>query len=576
LLTDGELARRRGIFDAIFSLARARLVEGAKAEAAALCQLAGHYAWANHAGIFASPASESLVRSLSPPAPAPEGRRSTEIERVLHVLTRAGTIGGHTRLVDRWMELDSRHRHSIATTSALAVPDLLARSARARGGSVTSLARKGDTLIDRARHLRELSRDFDAILLHTHPFDVVPCIARLAETSVSVALVNHADHVFWLGVSTSDLFVNLRDSAAALNVHRRGIPAERNHLVPIPIVKRDRAMGRDQAKRALGMDPRQIIMITMAHPYKYEPTARSEFLEACGEALREVPNAVLVCIGPRDEGAWAELKGRCGGRVHAVGSSPSPHLYVEAADIWLDSFPFSSITSLLEAGVQGTPILCYRPVRPGTDVLGPDAPGLDEHVIRADSGAEFVKQFTRLADSSALRAQIGADQRDAILVRHTGQGWLHCCYELYARLVELPDTIVQPWAAEDQHPGARLGPLDEALAELDSSEPKSLVELALLQARYLGTTFFPESTPASGLAKPMSFTSQSLARASTTDLVLGDLRLANLKARASIAERNWRARLRTRSRALISRPFGRIRPRLTVRLGRIRMRASRR
>jgi hypothetical protein len=575
-LTEAELARRRGVFEAITSLAGARLAEGAKADAAALCQLAGHYAWANHAGMFTSRACESLLRSLGSRNPVSERRPSTRIEHVLHVVTKAAAIGGHTRLVDRWIELDSRRRHSIAVTSGKAVPGFLARSVRTREGSVISLAGKGDTLIDRARHLHELSCAFDTILLHTHPFDVVPCIAGPPEASAPVALVNHADHVFWFGVSASDLFVNLRDSATALNVQRRGIAAESNCVVPIPLVERDRAMGREEAKRALGLDRRHIVMITMASPYKYEPTAQSEFLEACAEGLREAPDAVLVCVGPRDEGAWADLKKRCGGRVHPVGPQPFPEMYLDAADIFLDSFPFSSITALLEAGARGTPILCYRPVRPGVDILGAGAPGLDDHAIRTESGAEFVQQFTRLADSSAMRAQIGTDQRDAILMRHTGQGWLDRCQELYARLLELTDQARQPWVAEDGQPDAVPGSLDEALADLGSTEPRSLVELALQQARYLGPSFFPGGTRTSVAADPLSFTSPSLERAATTDLVLGDLQLANLKARASIAERNWRSRLRVRSRSLISRGLDRMSPRLSARLRLIRVRASRR
>jgi hypothetical protein len=573
-LTDAELARRRAVFDAITSLAGARLAEGSNAESAALCQLAGHYAWANHAGMFTSPPCESLLRSLGARTPVHERRFPTRIEHVLHVLTRAAEIGGHTRVVDRWMQLDSRRRHSIAVTSPFAVPEFLSHSVRGRGGSVISLTAKGDSLVERARQLLELSRGFDAILLHTHPFDVVPCIARLPEASVPVALLNHAEHVFWFGVSASELFVNLRDSAAALSVQRRGITPERNCLVPIPLAHQERAMSREDAKHALGIDLRHTVIMMMASPYKYEPTARSEYLEACAEALREAPHAVLVSIGPRDEGAWATLKKRSGGRVHPVGPVPFPGRYLDAADIFLDSFPFSSNTSLLEAGVRGSPILCYRPARQDAAVLSADAPGLDDHLIRAVTCADFVAQVTRLADSPALRARIGSDQRDAILARHTGQGWLDCCDALYARLVALTDQERQPWATEDWPPEPAPGALDEALANLDSTEPKSLVELALYQRKYLGTSTFPSRTRTTTTApEPLSFTSPSLTQASMTDLVIGDLQIANLRARTSIADRN---RLLQRLRARLSRGLSRMSPKWSARLRTLRARTSRR
>ena len=48
------------------------------------------------------------------------------------------------------------------------------------------------------------------------------------------------------------------------------------------------------------------------------------------------------------------------GRVLVPGAQPDPSVHLDAADIYLDSFPFSSITSMLEAATRDVPIVASR------------------------------------------------------------------------------------------------------------------------------------------------------------------------------------------------------------------------
>ena len=101
------------------------------AEAAARTQMAAHFAHRSHAGIFASDALEGLLDAAAAHLPASRaGRERRQLagdrERVLHVMTGATPIGGHTRLVARWIELDTERRHSVAITGMFssALPSL--------------------------------------------------------------------------------------------------------------------------------------------------------------------------------------------------------------------------------------------------------------------------------------------------------------------------------------------------------------------------------------------------------------------------------------------------------------------
>src|SRR6185436_1986942 len=79
-------------------------------------------------------------------------------------------------------------------------------------------------------------------------------------------------------------------------------------------IKRTRT--REEAKRELGIDPNQVLMVSVARQLKYLT---------------------------RDGDSYA--------KIHA----PNPRIYYEAADIYVDSYPFVSSTSMMEASGHGAP-----------------------------------------------------------------------------------------------------------------------------------------------------------------------------------------------------------------------------
>ena len=56
------------------------------------------------------------------------------------------------------------------------------------------------------------------VILHVHMYDVLPILAFAnGDFNRPVMFYNHADHLFWLGASISDLVVNFRSSSVAFN-----------------------------------------------------------------------------------------------------------------------------------------------------------------------------------------------------------------------------------------------------------------------------------------------------------------------------------------------------------------------
>jgi len=187
-----------------------------------------------------SAALESLLSRLGnglPSAALPaRGGGATHGRRWLHVFSRTVAIGGHTALARRWvMRNPFGERHSVALTfqDAADIDPVFADAVRRSGGAIHSLERTGSLLV-RAAALRQLAYEqADVVVLHTHPWDVLPSIVFGVPGGPPVLLVNHADHAFWVGCAISDIVVDIRDSGLALSTSLRG--ARSSAVLPVPL-----------------------------------------------------------------------------------------------------------------------------------------------------------------------------------------------------------------------------------------------------------------------------------------------------------------------------------------------------
>jgi hypothetical protein len=438
----GDESRLRGdfaAFESLVGIAEECVAASDLRAAAAGAEIAAASAWRNHPGLFASARLERLLIDLGlralPAAPNQGGRsRRTPTGRVLHVLSKARRMGGDSRFVCRWMEADAGRCHSVAVTSQLdqPIPDPFLECTSRRGGQVYRLDQDTCDPIVRARHLRALAGDADFVALHLYPDDIVPMLAFARRDALPpIAFINHSDHTFWLGVSVSDLVVQLRECSVPLSIRRRRIEPTRLVTLPIPLPPVERTLSRDAAKAALGLRTDQVVLLSVGTEFKYAPAGGPGFLDVLLPVMRQHQQAVLLTVGPRRAGEWGAAHESTDGRIVPLGTRYDTDVLFQAADVYLDSFPFTSPTAALEAGSYGLPLVALCPHAGDARVLSPGAPGLDASMCRSHEVADYATTLGRLIVDPELRHVLGERARQSIDAHHRGASWLRQLAELY-------------------------------------------------------------------------------------------------------------------------------------------------
>ncbi len=187
-------------------------------------------------------------------------------------------------------------------------------------------------------------------------------------------------------------------------------------------------------------------------------------------------------MGPEAKGAWLSANIKTNGRVVALGRRWDNDILYAAADIYLDSVPFSSITSLLEAGSHGIPLLGYGSSNPELKLLGPGAPGLDNTMLIADDTESYKSMLARLISDETFRIQLGRSAQKEILSLHTGINWSKTVNELYQKVEKIDDRRCILDNIDTFDPGE----LDNALIHL-YSQVQSRQHIRQLIGDYIGT-----------------------------------------------------------------------------------------
>jgi glycosyltransferase involved in cell wall biosynthesis len=368
-------------------------------------------------------------------------------------MTRCYALGGHTRLVGRWIAAQPDAISDLVLTApdGPEPPAELVDTVRRAGGRVHRL---NGTTLERARALRSLASHVDTIVLSVHENDLVPSVALAsAPARAPVIVVNHADHVFWVGASLADVLVNLRPAARELAIRRRRVPVERCVDLPLPVEKVQRRTPVGEAKRTLGIHPSQPVLLTVGWRYKFGPLGGKDLVSALEPILAD-SSVHLIAVGPDiQREPWAAAKDRYGDRVRPVGAQLDTRPYLEAADIFIDTFPIPSLTAALEAGMLGVPVVSLA-VDHGRwpPTLQEDDPALVACVFAEED--EYVARIRHLLDHPNARLDAGRKLRARVVEWHGSESWARGLDRVQRAADESRHRQVQTRPPLDDAPGA--------------------------------------------------------------------------------------------------------------------------
>ncbi|BAY66037.1 group 1 glycosyl transferase [Calothrix brevissima NIES-22] len=447
------------VFQNIVAQARDFAENGKYNEAVIYGQSAALYAFLRHGGIFVSPELEQIFvtvgkKTLSSSFPIQKNTLSSgTIKNVLHVATSVASIGGHSRMILRWIQQDKGRSHSLVLTqqSFLNVPKVFREVIHNSNSNIYALNETPGNVISWAKKLRKIAASADVVILHIMPADIIPLIAFADKQNCPpIILVNHADHGLWVGVSISDIVANLRWSGLHLSQERRGIERQRNVLLPIILNPIHRILSRSEAKQQLGLTEDSIVILSIARAPKYRKVDKISYADLHVPLLERYKQAILIVIGPDKSEDWTIAIEQTQGRIKVFGEREDTAIFYQAADIYVDTFPIISITSLLEAGSYGVPLVSRYPFSDACGILGSDAPGLDKHLIRVRDREEYTKVLSDLIENEELRLLIGEQTKKQIVETHTGSNWQCFLEDVYDRAATTPRLTLSTEPIIDQ------------------------------------------------------------------------------------------------------------------------------
>jgi glycosyltransferase involved in cell wall biosynthesis len=429
-----------------------------------------------HSGIFASPRLERVLnavgRQITSGETAANRGKATSYKKVLHVGTELAAVGGLTRMISRWIDADAERINSLVLTQHKGnIPEHLTEAVQRSGGRITRLNQTPGSQFDWVRALRRIACEHDVVVLHIHCEDVIPLLAFADQVGLPpILFLNHADHLFWLGPSVAHAVINLRDAAANISISRRGVEPRRNVLLPTIVDCAVRHRARRDAKVSLGLNPDSILLLSVARRPKYRSLDGVSFADRHVKLLEKYPQTQLIVVGSGEPEDWQPAKAQVNGRIIGLPEQPDPWRYFEAADIYVDSYPFVSSTSMMEAGGYGLPLVSIFTLPDEAEIFGINHVGLVGTSLIAKTFDEYYALLERLVVDPQFREQNGEAVRRAVEENHAPSGWQSHLEEVFKQIMDLPvrSSNWNPAATDIERPN--LGPTDSLHEDIFGSK----------------------------------------------------------------------------------------------------------
>jgi len=399
-------------------------------EAMAWANIAGNLTARLHPGFYMHPGLENMLKEIGSRHSSREYNyelgavgKNPQRKHWIHVLTTAMPIGGHTRLVAKWILnqfpiLPDVHSIVLVNQGGIQCPEWLLKAVETTGGSCINIPEKLD-LVGKAMVLRAIAgRWADVVVLHISPSDPIASVAFGVNDGPPVVLMNHADHLFWFGSGVSDLVADFRPEGQHVSLSRRLVNG--SEILPIPLRKPGLIPTRSECRRRLGIPENKRVLLSIGTSYKFQPFGELNFGKIILDLVKDRPDILFIVIGPSpSETAWKAIIEEAGGAIRVLGVINNVFEYYCAADLYIEGFPLGSGTASLDSALMGTPVL--RAPMLLIPLLGINKyKGMNDTAVNME---EYRQQILNNLDDPGFLESASVEQKLEVEKCHVGEGW---------------------------------------------------------------------------------------------------------------------------------------------------------
>lgn len=323
------------------------------------------FATYNNCGYFESNILENFYCDLAKTIDNKAKFSEFEKNNILHVMTLSCKVGGHTRVVEKWINLAPCYqKHSVVLLNQEGeIPQKLKDNIKNKNGELYVFNHDED-IFQKAIKLRELASKFEYVVLHIHMDDPTALVAFGSEEfKRPILFFNHADHLFWVGKSISDIILDFRTIKSITKTRRNiknpyflGIPPETE-------AKYIETYDKNEARKKLNLPLDKKIILTVGSNFKYTPFKNKSFIDYATKILEKEKDAILYAIGPSlNDEMWKIANEKTNGRIIPLGTinyGEEYFNYIKSSDLILDSWPMCGGTVIMDAISLAKPILSF-------------------------------------------------------------------------------------------------------------------------------------------------------------------------------------------------------------------------
>lgn len=369
--------------------------------------------WKNHCGIYRQDELETTLLGKIPQLPLEPPNSAADQEQEMHLATEVYRSGGHSPLMAHLISLADRPTQVLLTR--MQDLDTAATVLGIPVDQVHGVGHETNPVAQVHALVRLLIRS-NRVIVSIHPNDVLAAVAlRMAKqlrSDLQIGFVNHADHVYSVGIGAADKVFEISAYGWGLRQVRR--THAQSSFMGIPIQPRAPSH-RDTTDR----DAPEFL--SGGSPYKFRPLPGMSLPPVLSKLLAEHPRATLTVLGPkgRDWWWWA-LRARKGSRVQVQQAIPKERYQqlLSSCTIYIDSHPILGGTALPEALMSGCHVAGIRGVAWGyslaDELLSPDPKAFlvaCAKLVEQDAAAlarqqEIRSRCKQLHDPAAVRSRL--------------------------------------------------------------------------------------------------------------------------------------------------------------------------